>query len=72
MRNRVSGKAVVTFSVSDPGNIYHGTGIIGSGKSIEIDVLPGFESNVQDTYRREVQRDTKFVLVKNKSSINFG
>jgi hypothetical protein len=63
MRNRVSGKAVVTFSVSDPGNIYHGTGIIGSGKSIEIDVLPGFESNVQDTYRREVQRDTKFVLV---------
>ena len=62
LRNRVSGKAVVTFSVDDPGNIYHGTGIIGSARSIAIDVLPGFESNVQDTYRREVQRDTQFVL----------
>ena len=62
LRNRVSGKAIVTFSVNDPGNVYHGTGIIGSAKSIEVDVLPGFSSNVQDTFEREVQRETKFVL----------
>ena len=62
LRNRVSGTAVVTFAVDDPGNIYHGTGIIGSAKSISIDVLPGFSSNVQDTYQREVQRSTHFLL----------
>jgi len=62
MRNRVSGKATITFYVNDPGNIYHGTGLFGSAKSVEVYVLPGFESNVQDTYKREVQRDTHFVL----------
>ena len=62
MRNRVSGKAIVTFSVNDPGNIYHGTGIAGSAKRIYVDVLPGFVSNIHDTYYREVQRETLFVL----------
>lgn len=39
MRNRVSGKATITFSVNDPGNIYHGTGLFGSAKSVEVYVL---------------------------------
>jgi len=62
MRNRVAGTATVTFSVSDPESNYDGIGIDGPTKTIVIDVMPGFESNIQDTYMRYLQADSVFPL----------
>lgn len=62
MRNRVSGTASVTFSVNDPLSNYNGIGIDGPTKIITVDVKPGFESNIQDTYMRYLQADTLFPL----------
>ena len=62
MRNRVSGTASITFSVSDPLSTYDGIGIDGPTKTIFVDVKPGFESNIQDTYMRYLQADTLFPL----------
>ena len=62
MRNRVSGTAIISFSVNDPASNYHGLGIEGSSNSIFVDVKPGFESNIQDTYLRYLQAHTVFAL----------
>ena len=62
MRNRVAGTATITFSVSDPSSNYDGIGIDGPTKTIAVDVKPGFESNIQDTYMRYLQADSLFPL----------
>jgi hypothetical protein len=62
LRNRVSGTAVITFSVNDPDSNYHGIGIDSSTKSISVDVKPGFESNIQDTHMRYLQAYSTFPL----------
>lgn len=65
LRNLVTGTAVVRMRVADPLSNYDGIGQGGDElvSTIDVNVLPGFTSNIQDTYRRSLQAFEAFQLV---------
>ena len=61
LENKVAGTALIWFQVSDPESNYHG--INTSRTSIAVSVLPGFESNIKQTFKVAVQKGMHFDLI---------
>ncbi|KAJ1493535.1 hypothetical protein T484DRAFT_1768217, partial [Baffinella frigidus] len=60
--NRFADEATLSLSVDDQYSNFNGLGFAGPAVQVAVTVMPGFESNVQDSFNRVIQKGTSFYL----------